>query len=199
MEHFTIIFPLQTFRHHGAACPEAVHNRLTINGMGHGAANARVTQLRVVLVKHRETVIENRSALYFIGTVTLNAADLIGRHITRELIFAGKQTIKPGRNFRHFHKTDLAQRRTPTPILIMGHERKRHIGTEFRDHIGSGRDWLARPIKPASRFHEATPRTDVASIARKPAFQGDIRRPIDEAHRVAIQHFNLLKRRPDAA
>ena len=81
----------------------------------------------------------------------------------------------------------------------MGHKRKRNIGAEFRNHVGSGRDRLARPIKPAARFHEATARADVATIARKPAFQGDIRRPIDEAHRIAIQHFNLLKRRPDAA
>ena len=88
MEHFTIIFPLQALRHHGAACPKAVHNRLTINGMGHGAANPRIAQLRVVLVKHREAMIENGSTLHFKGTIALNAADLIGRHITGELILA---------------------------------------------------------------------------------------------------------------
>ena len=155
--------------------------------------------MRVVLVKHREAMIENGSTLNFKGTIALDAADLIGRHITGELIFAGKQTIQPGRHFRHFHKADLAERGAPAPILIMSHKRKRNIGAEFRNHVGSGRDWLACPIKPAARFHEATARADVTTIARKPAFQGDIRRPIDEAHRVAIQHFNLLKRRPDAA
>ena len=56
--------------------------------MGHGAANPRIAQLRVVLVKHREAMIENGSPLDFKGTIALNAADLIGRHITGELILA---------------------------------------------------------------------------------------------------------------
>ncbi len=71
------------------------------------------------------------------------------------------------------------------------------VGPEFAHLVGAGRHRLARPFDPALGLHETAPADDLAGCARNAAFQGHVGHAIDETHRVAVDRFDLLERRPD--
>ena len=89
--------PLQPARHAGASGPEAVDDRLAVDRMGEGAAHQRIGKLRMVLVEHRQAVIDDRAALHLEGRVLLDAGNLIRRNVAGKLVLARQQPVDAAR------------------------------------------------------------------------------------------------------
>ncbi len=191
--------PLQAFRHAGAPRPQAVDDRLAIDGVGERAANQRICQQRVVLVEHGQAVVGDRPALHLEGGVLLDRRDLVRRDVAGELVFAGQQPVDAARHFRHFDKADALQRRPAAPILVVRLQRQRHVGAQLDDLVRTGRDRLARPVEIARRFLPCAPAHDVGARTCKTPLKRDVRRRVVEAHRVFIDGIDAQQIRPHAA
>jgi hypothetical protein len=90
MEHLAEGFQLQTARQFGTAGPEAGYDGLTVDSVGQGAAHQWVAQRGVRRVKHQHADIVDRTTLDLEPRIALDAADLVGRNVGREVHLAGE-------------------------------------------------------------------------------------------------------------
>ena len=58
-------------------------------------------KVRMVLVEHREAVVDDRAAQDLELGVLLDARDLVGRHVADEVELAGQQAVDAARHLRH--------------------------------------------------------------------------------------------------
>jgi hypothetical protein len=84
---------LQAGRHARAARPQALDDRLPVDGMAEGLADARIGELRMVLVEHRQAVVDDGAAQHLELGILLDARDLVGRHVADEVELARQQAV----------------------------------------------------------------------------------------------------------
>ena len=138
------------------------------------------------------------AALHLERRVLLDRGDLVRRNVAGELVFAGQKPVDAARDFRNLDEADALQRRPAAPILVMRLERQRHVGAQLDHLVRTGRDRLARPVEVARRLLPRAPARDVGAVTRQTPLQRDVRRRVDEAHRVLVDGIDAQQIGPDA-
>ena len=152
----------------------------------------------MVLVEHRDAVVDDGAAQHLELRILLDAGDLVGRHVADEVELAGQQAVDAGRDLGHHHDAHALQRRATAPIIVVGIEGQRLVGYELAHLVGAGRDRRARPVEPALGLVEAAARDDVAAQPADTPFHRHVGRAVDEAHRVLVDGLDLLEGREQA-
>jgi hypothetical protein len=98
---------------------------------------------------------------------------------------------------RHDDEPQRLDRRPATTIVVMRIEQQDLVRPELAHLVRTCRHRLARPFDPVFGFHEAAPADDLTGRAGDAAFQRHIGHAVDETHRVTVDRFDLLERRPD--
>ena len=162
-------------RHLGPPGPEPLDDRGAVDRQRHGAADARIGQLRVRLVEGDEAVVGDQPALHLEGAVALDLADLVGRDVAGEVVLAGEQPGDAAGDLRHLDEADAAQRRPAAPVVVEGLQQQGIVRPELGHAIGPGADGPARPGQPAFGLHQAAPRDDDADPVAEPLVERRVR------------------------